>query len=131
MNIKDRLQNFFNGRYGYDELNFCFLACYLLMAVINFIIKSYLMNILTFCLLIILLFRLLSKNNEKRRAENRKFLEVTAPIRRFIKNLRDSYKSDYRIFSCPDCRQRVRVPKNKGKIEIRCPKCSKTFIKRS
>ena len=26
-------------------------------------------------------------------------------------------------FSCPDCRQMVRVPRGKGRINIRCPKC--------
>ena len=37
----------------------------------------------------------------------------------------------YRYFRCPGCRQVVRVPRGKGKINIRCPKCSRQFIKKT
>ena len=36
-----------------------------------------------------------------------------------------------RYFSCPHCRQQVRVPKGRGKISITCPKCGTQFIKKS
>lgn len=38
---------------------------------------------------------------------------------------------EHRIFRCPDCNQRVRVPRGRGKIEITCPRCGHVFIKRS
>lgn len=38
---------------------------------------------------------------------------------------------DHRIFRCPNCDQRVRVPRGRGKIEITCPRCSHRFVKRS
>ena len=38
---------------------------------------------------------------------------------------------DNRYFSCPKCRQMVRVPKGKGKINIRCPKCGEKFMKKT
>lgn len=38
---------------------------------------------------------------------------------------------EHRIFRCPNCDQRVRVPRGRGKIEITCPRCSHKFIKRS
>ena len=43
------------------------------------------------------------------------------------------YRSDaeHRIFRCPKCSQRVRVPRGRGMIEITCPRCSNTFRKRS
>lgn len=131
MNIKERLKSFFMGRYGYDDLNLFLLIIYLILSVIHLITKSYWLSILELAVLIFLIFRMLSKNFEKRRNENKKYLDITAPIRNSIKNIKSSYKSDYKFFSCPDCSQRVRVPKGKGKIEIKCPKCGKTFIKRS
>ena len=38
---------------------------------------------------------------------------------------------EHRIFRCPSCDQRVRVPRGRGKIEITCPRCGQTFVKRS
>ena len=34
---------------------------------------------------------------------------------------------DYEVISCPKCDSRLRVPKNKGKISVTCPKCSESF----
>lgn len=131
MNIKERLKSFFIGRYGYDDFNLFLLILYLILSVIHLITRNYWLSILEFAVLIFLIFRMLSKNLEKRRNENKKYLNITAPIRNGIKNIKSSYKSDYKFFSCPTCNQRVRVPKGKGKIEVKCPKCGKTFIKRS
>ncbi|MCR4675383.1 MAG: hypothetical protein K5675_10245 [Lachnospiraceae bacterium] len=40
-------------------------------------------------------------------------------------------KKIYKFYTCSSCGQKVRVPKGKGKIEITCPKCKNTFIKRT
>lgn len=36
----------------------------------------------------------------------------------------------YRFFTCPQCSQKLRVPKNKGKVRITCTKCGHSFIKK-
>ena len=40
-------------------------------------------------------------------------------------------KKIYKFYTCKSCGQKVRVPRGKGKIEITCPKCKATFIKRT
>lgn len=35
---------------------------------------------------------------------------------------------EYQHFFCSKCRQKLRVPKGKGKIEITCPVCRNQFI---
>jgi uncharacterized paraquat-inducible protein A len=37
----------------------------------------------------------------------------------------------YKIFRCPHCKQKVRVPRGRGKISIHCPKCNTEFIRKS
>ena len=66
-------------------------------------------------------FRTFSRNTYKRYQENRRYL-------RFMDQLRDK---EHRYYTCPRCRQTVRVPKGKGKISITCPKCSERFIKKT
>ncbi len=40
-------------------------------------------------------------------------------------------KRYYKYYNCPNCNQKVRVPKGKGKIEITCPKCRTSFIRKT
>jgi ribosomal protein L37AE/L43A len=69
----------------------------------------------------IAIFRTLSRNTYKRYQENRKFLALQQRIK----------DRDHRYFSCPRCKQTVRVPRGKGKIAISCPKCKEKFIKKT
>ena len=74
-----------------------------------------------------------SRNIYKRASENQVFLNKTANIRSKINSQKFIMKQrkTHRIYKCPTCNQKVRVPKGKGKISIHCPKCDTYFIKRS
>ncbi len=74
-----------------------------------------------------------SRNVRKRYDENVRFLNKTAKIRGFFKSQKNlmAQRKDYHIYTCPGCKQKIRIPRGKGKIEIRCPKCGTTFIKKS
>ena len=39
-------------------------------------------------------------------------------------------EKNYRFYKCPQCKQKVRVPKGRGKICITCPKCRTEFVKK-
>ncbi|MBQ5484545.1 MAG: zf-TFIIB domain-containing protein, partial [Lachnospiraceae bacterium] len=71
-------------------------------------------------------FRMMSKNVGKRYLENQKYLQITDRMKNFFYN-----HKTYRFYKCPTCKQKVRVPRGHGKIEITCPKCRGTFIRRS
>ena len=65
--------------------------------------------------------RAFSRDLDKRSRENRRFLTLKSRI--------TDRKNRY--FRCPNCSQTVRVPRGRGKICIRCPKCSEKFIRKS
>ena len=41
------------------------------------------------------------------------------------------YEDQYKVFKCPKCSQKLRVPRGKGKIMITCRRCGNEFKKRS
>ncbi len=131
--IGNSFRRFMYGRYGSDQLNMTLLLTAVVLSVLNSIfsaifrtsgtmaIISTVLSILVWVILFYELFRTFSHNIYKRRRENQRFLN-------FWNRLRDR---SHRYFSCPQCKQMVRVPKNRGKINIRCPKCGEKFIKKT
>ena len=41
--------------------------------------------------------------------------------------MRCQQSGEYKFFTCPGCRNHLRVPRGKGKIQITCPKCGQRF----
>ena len=117
------LSHFMMGRYGTDKLNMAILCTGLAFSVLASLIPGALIKMvftaIAYAFMIVAIFRSLSRNIYKRYEENRKFLL-------FFQNLKDK---EHRYYTCPRCRQQVRVPKGKGKISITCPKCREKFIK--
>ena len=119
------LRNFMTGRYGMDKLNMAILWAGVASSLISALIRIPPVNlifwILSYVLMILAIFRMLSRNTYKRYQENRKFLQV-------FDRLKDRR---HRYFDCPKCRQMVRVPKGKGKIAITCPRCREKFVRKT
>ena len=119
------LRNFMAGRYGTDRLNMVILCAGLAASLLSVWIKAAPFNLifwaLSYGLMIWAIVRSLSRNTYKRYQENRKFLQIVGRIK----------DRDHRYFDCPKCRQRVRVPRGKGKIAITCPKCKERFVKKT
>ena len=125
MRINTGLRNFMRGRYGSDKLNTALLiigviTCFLSMLTGTGIL-SFCLTLLSYFLMGLVIFRMLSRNTYKRYRENCRYLQ-------FLERLKDR---DHKYFDCPRCRQPVRVPRHKGKISITCPKCREKFIRKS
>ena len=78
-------------------------------------------------------FRMFSKNIQKRYEENMKYLQLKRQVMgRFEKEKRMiADRKVNHIYKCPTCKQKIRIPKGKGKICITCPKCGTEFTKKS
>lgn len=122
------LQRFIYGRYGCDQLNWFLLALYLLCYLLSLIFAP--LYFIGFICLLFSIFRTLSRNLSRRRAENARFLQAAGPAIRWWK-LRCTMAQDkeHRYFKCPNCRQQLRVPKGKGKLNITCRNCGVCFEK--
>lgn len=130
--MMDRLRRFFSGRHGMDQLGIALFAAYIAIAVLSNVLGSLLLYILSFVLFGYVIFRMFSRNRVRRTAENTKFLygwyNLKNKWRLAVQRIRDM--KTYRYFSCPECHQKVRVPRGKGKISITCPKCKTKFIRK-
>lgn len=118
------LQKFMTGRYGSDKLNMVILGTGVVLALLSLFIPApanLALTIIYYGLTVWALFRCFSRETYKRFEENRKFLL-------FLDRIKDR---DHKHFTCPRCRQPVRVPRGKGKIAITCPRCKERFIRKS
>ena len=124
--IGDSFRNFMLGRYGSDRLGTVLLCCGVAVMLVISVLGRWYPQVgglmpLSYVPLIWCMFRMYSRNLEKRRRENAAFLA-------FFNHLKDR---EHRYYRCPKCHQSVRVPRGRGKIKIRCPRCSTHFIKKT
>lgn len=130
--IRNAIQRFMYGRYGVDQLNTCLILVYLVLFLLWNITGIDLLYPLSTILLLLVLFRMLSRNLSRRRAENAKFLEKTGPLFRWLRFQRTVRKDkEHRYFQCPSCGQHLRVPRGKGKITVTCRGCGASFQEKS
>lgn len=123
--LNQKTRYFMTGRYGTDKLNMAILGAGLIACLLALFIRMPMLDlaltVLSYGLMFWAIFRALSRNTYKRYQENRKYLVL-------VERLKDR---QHRYFTCPKCRQTVRVPRGKGKLAITCPRCKERFIKKS
>lgn len=131
--MQDKLRKFMMGRYGVDQLSKFLLGAAVIIMLISTFFRNGLFEILPFLILIVSYFRIFSRNINQRYNENQKFLTLKTRFFGYFANFRSRSRQNknYHIYVCPTCKQKIRVPKGKGKICITCPKCRAEFIRRS
>lgn len=131
----NRFARFMYGRNGTDHLSLflVILGCIITFLPWNILDKIPICDIIGLAVTLWGLFRVFSKKVAARRLENERFLRIWYAIKNFFIRIfkpRADAKT-HRIFRCPACRQKVRVPRGKGKIAITCPKCAHKFTRKS
>ena len=119
------VRRFMEGRYGNDKLNIAILVAGVVTGLLSSLLPGALLKmglwVLSYGLMIWAIFRCLSRNTYKRYQENRKYLQLLDRVK----------DREHRYYDCPKCRQRVRVPRGKGKISITCPRCKEKFVRKT
>ena len=122
------------GRYGTDTLNKVYLGIYVAVDLIYSVVSLFITDpkisailtacylLLTLLLIVLIFFRMFSRNVAKRRREN----ETFCGFFRLLRNrFRDRKTHVYR--KCPKCKAVLRLPKAKGKHTVVCPRCKERF----
>ena len=127
------MMQFMQGRYGADQMGQMLSAVSMVFLIISLFSRNQGWFLLALIGIVYNYFRMFSKNISKRYAENQKYLTMTAGIRRKLASWKSqlAQRKIYHIYRCPGCKQKIRVPRGRGKIEIRCPKCNTRFVKKS
>ena len=130
--IRRALTQFMAGRYGGDQLNMFLIVVYVILCVVGLFVRWGVLELIALVLVIVCLFRMLSRNIDRRRAENAKFLQPVRPVARSFASFRTRMADkDHRYFKCPNCGQQMRVPRGKGRITVHCRSCGATFEEKS
>jgi hypothetical protein len=143
-----------------DDLNRAMLITALVFTIVGiFFFKfgswpRYVLSGVATALLVLLMLRLFSRDQSKRFRENMKFQaamnDITAWFRRTFrktgssaprvkthraqkagKNPSWSEIKQYKFLICPQCTQRLRVPRGKGRIRVTCTRCGNVFEAKS
>ncbi|MBR5288795.1 MAG: hypothetical protein IKU34_09455 [Clostridia bacterium] len=137
MGFFDRIRagyaRFMAGRYGSDQLNFAMLIVALIGSLIGSVTGLGILTIAADALLIVMFYRMLSKDRYRRAHENQVYLEKTYGMRKAVGEWINRVKNGkkYRYFVCPKCKKRLRVPRGVGSVTITCKDCGTKFDKKA
>ena len=125
-NLRNRLIRFM---YGIDKLYYGLVILSFVILVINAFVHSSILNVITWFILIIMIYRVLSKNIYKRRKENEVFIKgwswVKSKILLSIRRIKEA--RTHRYHRCPHCKAMLRLPRKRGKHTVQCPRCKEDF----
>lgn len=139
-----RLRLLMQNRYGADHLYYALMLLYLVLLVlriafIRITLVHRILVLIAWAVLFFAFYRVFSTNLEKRRRENDAFLRllgragsvnVTNPFENMgsagFGNIQKP-EPDKKYVKCPKCKATLRVPRQKGKHTVRCPRCDHRF----
>ncbi len=131
--MKEKLIRFMYGRYGADKLSKHLLVIGLVLAVVSLFFGGDILYFLSIALFVYSYFRIFSRNTAKRYRELYQYERFLNKVKwnpaKWKKEMET--RKTHCIFKCPSCKQKLRVPRGRGQIEIRCRKCGATFRKRT
>lgn len=131
--MRNKIFAFMQNRYGVDEFGkFLIVMGFVLNLLGNFRYFSVLKFVGT-AMMVYCVYRMMSKKIYVRLSENRKYVGCKNRAVNWIRMKKERFaqRDTHRFFKCPSCKQIVRVPKRRGKIEITCPKCITKFTKKT
>lgn len=131
--MREKLIRFMYGRYGADRLSKHLVIAGMALGMVALFGGGNLFYLLSIIMFIYGYFRVFSKNHAKRYKELYTYETFLTKVKKYPEKWKREARQRkvYRIFKCPGCRQKIRVPKGRGNVEIRCQKCGTVFCKKT
>lgn len=137
--LRSAMARLFYGRYGMDTLGYVILIVSMIMSLtsslisIKWLIPSLILYVLSYVLLIWMVFRMFSKNRQARYKENMWLVGIWKKIKKWfdLQKNRIKDRKTHCYFACPKCKNNLRVPKGRGEITITCPVCKTKFDRKT
>ena len=125
--LLQKFQQFMYGRYGGDKFSLFLLVIALVLSLFGGLFWP--ITLLADAVFLYVLFRMFSRNHAARQRELYGFLRFWTPIENWVKfqNTRFRERKTYKYFRSPQCKQRLRAPRGRGKIQVTCQKCHNVF----
>ena len=130
--MRERIKRFMQGRYGNDRLGQAMLMAALACVVLS-LFRIPFISTIGLAILVLTYYRMFSRQIAKRAAENQKYMQLEWKVRAKLQKKKQSLaqRRTHRIYKCPNCKQKIRVPRNRGRIAISCRKCGTEFIRKT
>lgn len=136
--MKNMFKKIMTGRYGFD-----YYTLILFLLALMFLGTRFLW-VIGIAIIGYALFRIFSRNTDKRLKELNGFMRIFNAYIRFIYTLFGKIGQFFRFqkrrlgerktavfIRCPQCKKTLRLPRNKGMLEVSCPVCSNSFNRKT
>jgi DNA-directed RNA polymerase subunit RPC12/RpoP len=133
MQFLQKIFFYMNGRYGMDEFSKALMIAGIIFGALANFIGGRITASVGLALIAFGALRPLSKEIENRQKEYRWYIHVKQTIQTKYHRLKNKQvqRKRFKIYKCPECKQKVRVPRGRKKIRITCPTCKHQFVKKS
>lgn len=131
--IKYAFARFMQGRYGGDQLSRTTVIAGLILYIVAMLTRFSLISYLAMALYIWAIYRMFSRNVEKRYAENQKYLNLTRNFKVRFSQAKNRAKNSkqYKYFRCDRCKAYLKLPRGVGEVTVTCGKCGNQFRKKA
>ena len=127
--MRDSLNRMMIGRHGPDELSLALLIVGLVLSMLSQLTRLVALDLLGLAAYIYAIYRVFSRQHEKRLVENQRFLGffrgMVESVRQF--RVRWEKRRDFKYFKCPQCHARLRLPRKVGEVTVTCGQCKHAF----
>ena len=131
--IKQSFRSLMSGRHGVDQLSMLLVWAGLILYVLASVLGSGLLSLVSLVLYGYTIFRIFSRNEEKRSAENRRYLALRNRLTLGVKQARTRMhnRKQYKYFHCPNCKAWLRLPRGAGVVTVTCGRCHNSFTQKA